>query len=683
MSEALRFGRIEIRPAQRLLFVEGQLAAVGARAFDVLQALAERRDRVVSKAELLDLAWPGMVVEENNLSVQISALRKALGAGAIATVTGRGYRFTPALNDAPPATALDAPVQRRLAALVCGEVCGWAQWQQRAADTAAARWRALRGEWLEPGVASAEGRIVELTPERMLFVFASPVDAVRWVCELQRSRAVSAGELPRLRFAVCIEDVIIDDGRPVGEAAHTAARLLERAPADAELVVSDALRAIVGERLPLRFTALGGHAWRVDPEAATVAEAPGTAAPPAWPGAAGPRDPRPAVAVLPFDAGEDQRYFGDGITEEIIVALSANRGLLVIARASTLRYRGSDLPPTRIAAELGVRYLLSGNVQRAGGRLRLIAELVDARDGRVIWSQRHEGADSDLFAFQTEIASSIAGAVDPRVTEAEIGRVAHVPTASLSAYDCVLRGLALQVTFIDADFAAAGDHFRRAIELDPAYAQAHAHLGWWHNLRVGEWRGDTREADAEAAETHSMRGVALDGRDALVLSIAAYIQGFIRHRLEVAAEMFEQALEINPSCAFGWCRSATIAAYRGHGEDAERRVRQAMRLSPFDHQGFSFLTTRATALLVQGRFDEAAVWYAKARRANPRYRAAWRLLVAALAQAGEVDEARALAAEWMQAHPDFRIGDFAARYPMREPQLGTVLRGMRLAGLPD
>lgn len=179
-----------------------------------------------------------------------------------------------------------------------------------------------------------------------------------------------------------------------------------------------------------------------------------------------------------------------------------------------------------------------------------------------------------------------------------------------------------------------------------------------------------------------MQVMALDSRDALVLSIAAHIQGFVKHRLEVAMDMFEQALAINPSCAFGWCRSATAAAFLGRGEEAQQRARQAMRLSPFDQQAFTFLTTSGTASLVLGNFDEAVAWYGKARRANPRYRAAWRMLVAALALAGELAEAREQAVEFMQFDSSFRISDFASWYAMREPHLGTVLRGMRLAGLP-
>jgi adenylate cyclase len=392
---------------------------------------------------------------------------------------------------------------------------------------------------------------------------------------------------------------------------------------------------------------------------------------------------RPRIAVLPFECEEGSSYFGDGITEEIISALAANRSLFVIARSSTLRYRGSTLAPSEIARELSVRYLLNGTVRRSDGHLRLLAELVDSPADRIIWSHRFQGPDSDIFEFQSEIASSIAGAIDPSVTEAELERLALVPTNSLTAYDCVLRGLALQVTFDEADFAAAGEYFRRAIELDPHYAQAHAHLAWWHNLRIGEGRTSSIEEDRKASEEFALRAVALDPRDALVWAIAAHIQGFIKHRLTVAMDMFAQALTINPCCAFAWARSATAANFLGRGEDAQQRVRNAIRLSPFDKQAFTFITTNATASFVLGRYEEAIELYERARLVNPRYKAAWRMLVATLALVGRIEEARSEAAAFIEYDTAFRIGDFSTWYPMQEPQMSTLLRGMRLAGLPE
>ena len=694
LSRGLGFGRFEVRLAERQLLADGRPVPIGARAFDVLAALVERRDRVVSKNELLDQAWPGLVVEENNLSVQISALRKVLGAESIATVTGRGYRFALPAQDTPTAQSspeLAGRIARRLTTVVYAEVVGWTRLVERHADAAIAAWRAIRSALIDATVPATGGRVIELAAEGMWIEFASAVDAVRWASDLQKRLADRRGQgdgLPlKMRLGIHVDDLIVDDGKLVGQGARWSAQLLAVALADDAIVVSEAARGFVRHKLPMQWRRLDlsvPHPHTGEPVAVYALEsAAGREA-----DAALPQPPllwaqKPAVAVLPFGTdGGESLYFGDGVTEEIVSTLSANRALLVIARNSTLRYRDSTRSTAEIAAELGVRYLLSGSVRRQSHRLRINVELVDASANRIIWAERYDGADEDLFGFQAQIAASIAAAIDPRVQEAEIARVASRPTDSLSAYDCVLRGLAVEHSFRDGDLALAGEMYRRAIELDPNYAQAHAHLAWWHNLRYGERCSAELSEHGRAAERLSMRAVELDPRDAWVLSVAGHIQAFIGRRCKEAMEMFEQALRLNPSCAVAWARSAITLNYMGDGEQAAQRVRTAMRLSPFDPHTYSYLTTYGTAEMVQGHDDEAVAWYGKARRLNPGYRAAWRMLIAALALSGELAEARELAAEFIRVEPGFRVDAFGAWYPMREPHLGRVLDGMRQAGLP-
>ena len=710
MSSTLSFGRFEVNPEARRLAVDGTPAPIGARAFDVLMALLERRERVVSKAELLDLAWPGVVVEENNLSVQISTLRKVIGADSIATVTGRGYRFVcpqAASNGATHGATIggtqganygarhagaagpDSHIVRRLSAIVSADLVDWAGELAAHTGAALAAWKSARSTLIEAGVPAFGGRVIELSAQGVLLEFASAVDAARWAVDLQQRladrRVQASGAALHMRVGIAVEDVVVDDGKLVGDGGQAATRLLQAGLSD-QIVVDDRVRAMAEGKLPVRFRALEGgtgppgdvngrRVYVVEPT--LVREATPTS-PLAlnW-------ETRPGVAVLPFSTDADDPYFGDGMTEEIITSLSANRGLLVIARNSTLRYRGSARAPAEIAAELGVRYLLVGSLRRLQHKLRIGAELVDASANRIIWAERYEGADEDLFSFQARIASSIAAAIDPRVQEAEIARVSAQPTDSLSAYDCVLRGLSVLYTFRAEDFEAAGALFARAIEIDPRYAQAHAHLAWWHNLKLGEGRSMEFNDDARQAERLSQRAVELDPRDAWALSVAGHIQSFVRKRFSVAMEMFDEALAINPSCASAWARSATTLAYLGRGEEAQERVRNAMRLSPYDQQMFAFCTTNGTAAIVTGRHDEAVGWLSKARRLNPGYRAAWRNLISALALAGERSEAREQAQEFLKIEPTFRVSDFGARYPLREPHLGTLLQGMRDAGLPD
>jgi adenylate cyclase len=695
LGRSIVMGRFEVRPDERVLLVDGQPAALGARAFDVLVSLIERRDRVVSKNELLDLAWPGLTVEENNLSVQISTLRRLLGPQSIATVTGRGYRLVLAESASaalPPIAAVPGTgerIVRRLAAIAMADVVDWQASLSRTPDTAIADWRLLRTEVVEPLTAAVSGRIVELTAQCCLLEFDSAVDGLRWALDLQdRMAEHRAGVAPvtaHMRVGLCVEDAIVDDGKLIGAGRHLLEPLLKAAMPD-DVVVDDTIRALAQNKLPVRFRILDDGLRGLEGSRilyiADLAFDPAAAGPgrigPAW-------DGRPGVAVMPFDTGpdSDERYFGDGITEEIVTSLSLNRGLLVIARSSTLRYRGRSAPPNEVAAELGVRYLLMGSVRRSQQQLRINAELVDAGGNGVVWAERYDGSVEDLFGFQTRIAHSIAAAIDPRVQETEMVRVLGRPTESLSAYDSMLRGMSVLYTFKDEDVRLAGRMFRRAVELDPNYARAHAHLGWWHNLQLGEGRSVEFSEDAQLAEMHSQRAIELDPRDAWALAVAAHIQSFVRKRFTTAMELFDRALELNPSCATAWARSATTLAYIGQADEALRRVRQAMRLSPFDNHMFSFCTTNGTACIVAGRYAEAVSWLHKARRLNPGYKAALRMLTAALALSNEEVEARETAQELLQGEPGFRVSVFGAWYPLREPHLGRLLDGMRHAGLPD
>ena len=700
MLQTITLGHVEVRPAERLLRVDGAITPLGARAFDVLLALVERRDRVVSKNELLDLAWPGLVVEENNLSVQISVLRKALGPGAIATVTGRGYRFALAGEArveplGPTTTEQAAPdrIVRRLAAIVQADVVGWPRLVARDALAAVTAWKVTRAELIEPSVRQSGGRLIELTPERVLCEFSSVVDALDWALGLQRQlaerRAAVPGNALRMRIGLAVDDVIVDDGKLVGDGVNLAAEVHQFSGQD-EVLITQAVRDFASHKLAATFEPLGERLmrksrrsavlYRVEAQAQSDSVADIVTVQPyqQW-------DRLPSLAVLPLlaEGPEVDPYFGDGMTEEIIATLSLNRALFVIAHNSTLRYRGRAGEPGEIAAELGVRYLLTGTVRRAGKRLRIRAELTHAATHRVIWQDHYEGADDDVFAFQARIADSIAAAIDPQVQAAEIARVRGRPTESFTAYDCVLRGLAGQHQFESGGFDAAGPLFRRAIGLDADYAQAHAHLAWWYSLRIGEGLSSAQSADGRAAYDHAMRAVALDPRDAWVLSVAGHMLSFLKKRFAQAIDLFDQALALNPSCAAAWARSATTLVYLGRAEEALERVRNATRLSPFDQLTFSFYTTCGSASLVAGRNDEAVAWLGKALRLNPRYNAARRLLIAALVLAGEMAEAHELALEFLAADPTFTVSQFGAWYPLQAPHLERLLQALRQSGLPD
>lgn len=582
-------------------------------------------------------------------------------------------------------------IVRRLAAIAFADVVGWTHLVEQDDVAAATAWKAIQVELITPHMPAFGGRLIEVAGDAVLVEFSSAVEAVRWAIDLQQRladrRASDRNNPIHMRIGISIEDVIVDEHKLLGDGVNIASRVHQTANPD-EVVVTQAVRDFVRNKLPIRMDDLGEqHLKHISRPVRIYRLSAGDCAVTGTERRIQPHlmwENRPTVAVLPFrsEGAEADPYFGDGMTEEIITSLALNRSLFVIARNSTLRFRGHRSSAGDIAGQLGVRYLLEGSVRRHGSRLRINAVLIDAGADREIWSDHYDGVDEDLFTFQDQIAASISAAIDPQVQEAEIARLRDRPTESFSAYDCVLRGLSVQYNLNDRDLALAGDSFRRAIELDPQYAQAYAHLAWWHNLRIGEGRSGNVGEDHQRAAEFSRRGVQLDPRDAWALSVAGHIHAFLSKRFSAALEMFDQALQINPSCAAAWAFSGTTLAYMGRGDEAMARVRNALRLSPFDRLSFWFCTTNGIASIVAERYDEAVSWLGKAQRLNPRYRATARMLIAALGLSGDLVQARELAREFLNDEPDFTVSGFASWYPLQPPHLERVLEGMRQAGLP-
>jgi adenylate cyclase len=396
---------------------------------------------------------------------------------------------------------------------------------------------------------------------------------------------------------------------------------------------------------------------------------------------------RPTVAVLPFrnvGGGEAASYFGEGITEDIIAGLSQSRAFYVIARMSTLRYRDHATSLTQIAGELGVRYILDGSVRRHGNHLRITAELVDVAANRPIWTERYDGTDDDVFAFQDRIVASIVGSFEPRLQAAELERLRGRPTESFDAYDCVLRAISHLHLFTQESYQLSGQLIERAIALDPGYAQAFAYKAWRLNLWFGEGRSRSVEEDRAHALEAARAAVALDPKDALTLAVSAHLLAFLERRLEDATEMFARALSLNENSVFAWALSALTCSYRGYPDQAVERLRNAWRLSPFDPLEFLLLNIAGITEFVAGRYPEAVSFLTKSYRTNPRFVSTQRMLAASLVHAGDQTKARHFADMILVGEPGFRLSSFLAWYPLgREDDIRRLRAGLLAAGLPE
>jgi adenylate cyclase len=590
-------------------------------------------------------------------------------------------------------TVADASnINRRLAAVVFADIAGFSRLLASNEVETLRRWKALRTEIMEPYMIQQGGRVAETAGDATLMEFPSAVNAVRWAIDVQRairSRQDDSDPLSvSLRIGVNVEDVIVDNGNLQGEGVNIAARI-HQAAEPGQVVATAAVRDYVLNRLPVTFRHLGTPPMKNIAQVVRVfavdwSESGGREAAHRpylqW-------STRPTVAVLPFrniGGTEDDSYFSEGITEDIITGLSRSRSLYVIARMSTLRYRDRTKDLRQIASELDVRCILDGSVRRRASRLRINAELIEVNANRPIWAERFDGANDDLFEFQDRIVASIVGSLEPRVRAVELARVRDRPTESLDAYDCVLKALSQLYLFTDESFRETAALLERAIALDPSYAQAHAYTAWRLNFLLGEGRSLDPEADRRRALDASRRAIELDPEDAFTLTVAAHLLSFAAKRPGEAAELFESALKLDENSAFAWAMSALTCAYQGRADEALERLRNVWRLSPFDPLHFYFWIVAGIAEFVAGRYDEAIAWLRKSRRANSRFSPCLRTLAACFALAGDEANACAAARELLEVDPSFRISTFLAWYPLqRAEDLERLEAGLRLAGVPE
>ena len=396
---------------------------------------------------------------------------------------------------------------------------------------------------------------------------------------------------------------------------------------------------------------------------------------------------KPSIAVLPFEnlSGDpEQEYFADGMVEEIITALSRMRWLFVIARNSSFTYKGRAVDVKQVGRELGVRYVLEGSLRKAGNRVRIAGQLIDASTGAHLWADRFEGGLEDIFDLQDQVTASVVGTIGPKLEQAEIERAKRKPTESLDAYDHYLRALSGIHQGTRESTTEALRLLYGALNLDPEFSSAYGMAALCYDLR--KWNGWVTNHAHEIAETERLaRRAAASGKDdAVALCTGGFALAHVVGNLDDGAAYIHRALELNPNLATAWHFSGWVAAYCGEPEVAIEHVSRAMRLSPLDP--FSFLAQGAIAFghFVAARYDDAASWAQKAVREQPDFTPMVRLLASSCAMAGRLDEAQRAMARVRQLDSTFRISDIKGTTPLRRPEdLARYVEGLRRAGLPE
>jgi TolB-like protein len=548
-----------------------------------------------------------------------------------------------------------------------------------------ARLRALRSDLIDPTIAVHHGRVVKRTGDGAIVEFRSVVDAVRCAVEVLNGMVERNAGLPpdrRIEFRVGIHvgDVVEEsDGDLMGDGVNIAARLEGIAKPGAICLSEDAYRQVKG-RLDIAVSDLGPTKLKNVAEPVRVysleVSAPAPAKRLALPD-------KPSIAVLAFQnmSGDpEQEYFADGVVEEIITGLSRIKWLFVIARNSSFIYKGKAVDVRQVGRELGVRYVLEGSVRKAGDRVRITAQLLEAETGAHLWADRYEGKLKDVFDLQDQITEKVVGVVEPSLQQSEIERSKRKRPENLDAYDLYLRALPHMMSMIPADARIAEEFLDDALKLDPNYAAAHALISWCHEICY--IRGGRDEADKTAGLQHARAAIASGTDDATALAVAAFALGILSKDYKTAVSVIERALSLNPSSAAAHYWGAIIHASSGNFAAVTAHANRALRLSPFDPLAFLAHIALGHVALVEGHYDEAASHYAKAVLASPRFSIAYFCQAIALALAGRVEEAGPIVRQLLELNPSFRsskvfdytvVGTFAAR----------IIEGARILGLPE
>lgn len=392
----------------------------------------------------------------------------------------------------------------------------------------------------------------------------------------------------------------------------------------------------------------------------------------------------PSIAVLPFtnmSGDPEQDYFADGMAEEITTALSRCSFLFVIARNSAFTYKGKAVDVRTVGRELGVDYLMEGSVRRAGERLRIAGQLIDATTGAHLWADRFEGDAHDVFALQDRVAESVVAAIEPTLQRAEIGRRRQDRP---DAYDLLLRALALEHEFTSDSMAAALACLQRALALDPAYAPAMATAAYCEAQR--QFQGWSSDPSARAEAVRLAWGAAeLAPNDAQVLWMAAFaIWAMAEKARERAPDLFRRSLLINPNSAMALTLAGWIEVMRGNQGFGREMLLRAQRLNPRDPRGWFASGALAIAAVIDGDYAGAAAWAERALAQNRRFAVALRVLAVALVKLGERERAAAVARELLAIEPELTVSAFFARIPVPlEKMARTYAEALSAAGLPE
>ena len=584
-------------------------------------------------------------------------------------------------------------VRRRLAAIL---VAGYGLSSPGDEAESFAGLKAFSTGIIEPLIPEYSGNIFKQTSELVLIEFESVVEAARCAAALRAAVAEKNQNLENrrriaMRIGINLGDIIVEGGDIFGDGVNIAARL-EALAEPGSIYVSEIVHDQVAGKIEFDFADLGPKSlknisrpiriYRMGGVAAEKSAEPGPAPAISATSPSGFDDFR-AIAVLPFanfSGDPEQEYFADGITEDIITMLAGWRAFPVIARNSTFTYKGQTVDIKKVGRELGVRYVLEGSVRKSGHRVRVTAQLIQADTGHHIMAERYDRDLTDLFELQDEIATTIAGAIEPELLKFERDRIADQPQHNEDAYEFYQHGVWRHYRHTKEDNIEAQAYFRRALAIDPQYPQATAALAI--ALTSAAMLGWADDADARFEEAYvlAQQAVALDQRYPNAYFALGLVCMWTR-RSERGIAAFREAIKLNPSFAAAYVLLGQMDLYRGQPEEAISLAEKGIRLSPTDPRLFIWLPALAGAHYQLGHYQEAIEAGRRSWTLNRNWPGGLRYVVAGFAQLGRLEEARAALAELRLLNPNLAFVEGNLKRLFSAPAaVDHILDGLRKAG---
>jgi adenylate cyclase len=576
-------------------------------------------------------------------------------------------------------------VERRLAAILAADVVGYSRLIRADEEGTLASLSAIRKDLIDPKITEHHGRIVKLMGDGMLVEFASVVDAVHAAVETQQAVIDHNSDVPadkRIEFRIGINlgDVVIDGDDIQGDGVNVAARL-EGMAEPGGICVSGMVYEGVRDRIDVPFEDLGEQevknidrpvrVWRwLAGDGVTPTRSLGATIPLPLPD-------KPSIAVLPFEnmSGDpEQEYFADGIAEDIVTALSKFRWFFVIARNSSFTYKGKSVDVKQVAAELGVRYVLEGSVRKAGNRVRISAQLIDANTGLHIWADRYDRGLDDIFALQDEITDNVVSAVIPVLDVAEQQRSARKVPENMDAWDCYQRGMWHLNRFSRDDLANAERLFRRAMDLDPRSTLGFNGLAWLGAISITFLLLDPKSDAMNDAYQAARTSVALDDLDAFA-HVALGWHATLRKEASLAESEFRRAIDLTPSLSSAHTGLGAILTYTGRVDEATQEFEVGQRLNPRDPYGIMWKVILASGEFFLGKYEACLATTDVVLASHPRWLGAVSLKAASLSMLGRNDEARTLEAQARRVRPEFRPSELHTLLPFCKDEFFERLRG--------